>query len=624
MSFVQSTTGSGGWPMSVFLTPDLKPFYGGTYFPPTSRWGRPGFADLLAELARVWRTDRAKVHEAATELLARLKSVTGTDGRSRAAGDLAGTEALDVAVEQFQMAFDRKQGGFGDAPKFPRPSELLFLLREHARRKAGGLAPQAPLVMVTDTLRAMALGGMRDQIGGGFHRYSVDAAWRVPHFEKMLYDQAQLVMAYLEAGQATGDAFFLDVATDTLDYVLREMTDPLGGFYSAQDADSLPPEAVGRPGARKMEGAFYIWSDAEIGELLGGDAEIARLRFGIEPEGNAPHDPQGEFVGKNLLYVAQSVSDIAARLGLPEADVAAAVERSSAVLFEARRSRSAPDLDDKILTAWNGLMVAAFARAARVLASSPSARRYRHAARRAAHFIRARLWLASEGRLLRRFRDGEAAIDGYAEDYAALIHGLLELFQLEGDHTWLEWILELQEKQRVLFHDPADGGWFSTTGTDPNVLLRLKEDHDGAEPSAGSVTTNNLITLGHLLGGGRYLADAERTLARYGTRAGSAARAIPMMMAALSAWHATHSQVVVVGDPEHPATLALLTELSRHYQPFAIVVPIAPGAPQAGLAHHLPFVSAMTPGERGAAAYVCRHFSCQAPVSDPGALAAEL
>jgi hypothetical protein len=537
---------------------------------------------------------------------------------------VAGTEALDIAVEQFQMAFDRRLGGFGDAPKFPRPSELLFLLREHARRKAGGLAPQAPLLMVTDTLRAMALGGMRDQIGGGFHRYSVDAAWRVPHFEKMLYDQAQLVMAYLEAGQATGDEFFFEVARDTLEYVLREMTDPLGGFYSAQDADSLPAEAVRTPGAHKAEGAFYVWSDSEFGELLGPDAEIARRRFGIEPGGNAPHDPQGEFDGKNLLYVAQSVSEVAVRTGVTEAEVEAALERSRRVLFEARLSRPKPDLDDKILTAWNGLMLAAFARAARLLTASPSSSRYREAARGAADFIRTRLWLPEEKRLLRRFRDGEAAIDAYAEDYAALIYGLLELFQVDGDHTWLEWALDLQEQQRVLFHDPSDGGWFSTTGADPTVLLRLKEDHDGAEPSAGSLATNNLITLGHLVGRAEYLALAEGTLARYGARAGSAARAIPMMMAALSAWHAPHSQVVIVGDPDAPATVALLTELSRHYTPFAAAVPVAPGASQAALAAHLPFVSAMTTGESGAAAYVCRDFTCRAPVSDPAALAREL
>ena len=316
MAFVQATTGSGGWPMTVFLTPDLKPFYGGTYFPPTSRWGRPGFADLLRELARVWKDDRSRVNGAAAELFNRLQLVTNSGAGSRAESQVAEPDALDQGVEQFQMAFDRRQGGFGEAPKFPRPSELLFLLREHARRSSGGRGAQAPLLMVTETLRAMALGGMRDHVGGGFHRYSVDAEWRVPHFEKMLYDQGQLVLAYLEAGQASGDRFFSDVAEDTLAYVLRDMTDPAGGFYSAEDADSVPPDQAGDASAHKMEGAFYIWSDAEIAEVLGEDAALARRRFGIEAGGNAPNDPHGEFTGKNLLYVSESVEDIAARTRL--------------------------------------------------------------------------------------------------------------------------------------------------------------------------------------------------------------------------------------------------------------------------------------------------------------------
>jgi uncharacterized protein YyaL (SSP411 family) len=624
MSFVQATTGSGGWPMSVFLTPDLKPFYGGTYFPPTSRWGRPGFADLLAELARVWREDPTRVHRAAAELLDRLKSVTGTDGQSRAGTTVAGVDTLDAAVEQFQMAFDRRHGGFGDAPKFPRPSEMLFLLREHARRLVSGLAPQAPLLMATDTLRAMATGGMRDHIGGGFHRYSVDAAWRVPHFEKMLYDQAQLALAYLEAAQATGEDFFVTVAEDTLSYVLRDLTGPLGGFYSAEDADSLPPESAGAAGAHKSEGAFYIWSDSEVGALLGPDAHVARRRFGIEPDGNAPEDPQGEFRGKNLLYVAQSIHDVAARSGLSEQEVVAALDRVQEALFAARATRPRPHLDDKVLTAWNGLMIAALARAARTLPSPASRSRYLAAARKAADFVRTRLWVEPEGRLLRRYRDGEAAIDAYAEDFASLIYGLLELFQADGDVTWLDWAVSLQEKQDALFRDPSDGGWFSTTGTDPNVLLRLKEDYDGAEPSAGSLSTHNLITLGHLVGDSDYLAKAERALARYGARAGSASRAIPMMMAALSAWHAEHMQILIVGAPESDTARALTNELAKHYRPFAVTVPVTTAVSQAALARRLPFVGAMQEGQTGGAAYVCRNFTCQAPVTSAEALAAGL
>ena len=618
MSFVQATTGAGGWPMTVFLTPELKPFFGGTYFPPTSRWGRPGFSELLVELARVWKEDRERVNQAAAELLDRLKLVTGADGRSPRENSVASAEALDVAIEQYQQAFDHRRGGFGDAPKFPRPSELLLLLRESARR-AGGNGSAVPLRMATETLRAMALGGMRDHVGGGFHRYSVDAEWRVPHFEKMLYDQAQLVLAYLEAAQATGDRFYAAVAEDTLEYVMRDMTDPLGGFYSAEDADSVPPELAGRDDAHKTEGAFYVWTDEEIERVLGDDASIARRRFGIEPGGNAPSDPHGEFTGKNLLYAAQPIEDVAIRSGRSPEEVTAALERIRRKLFDARASRPRPHLDDKILTAWNGLMIAAFARAARTL----DAPRYAEAARRAATFIHEHLWRAERKRLLRRYRDGEAAIEGYAEDYAYLIFGLLELFQADGDPAWVEWAIELQRRQDELFWDAEAGGWFSTTGDDPTVLLRLKEDYDGAEPAASSVSVLNLITLGHLVTGTDALEKVERTLARYGSRVGGAARAIPLMLCGLSAWHAQHMQIVVAGPADDARTRALRVEIARHYRPFAIVVPLDP-ARQSHVARQLPFVEAMAMRAGEPAAYVCRDFTCRNPVTAPDALRAEL
>jgi uncharacterized protein YyaL (SSP411 family) len=617
MSFVQATTGSGGWPMSVFLTPDLTPFYGGTYFPPTSRWGRPGFPDLLTELARVWNEERQKVNAAAAELLHRLRSVTGADGASRAESQIGTADALDAGVEQFQMSFDTRRGGFGDAPKFPRPSELLFLLGEHARRKMAGSRGDAPLLMATETLRAMALGGMRDHIGGGFHRYSVDRDWRVPHFEKMLYDQAQLVLAYLEAAQATGDDFHAVVAEDTLAYVRRDMTHPEGGFYSAEDADSIPPEHAGDPSSHKSEGAFYIWSDGEIGTLLGDDADIARRRFGIEPEGNAPQDPQGEFTGKNLLYTAQSIEDVAKRSSCTPDDVIAALARIRDRLFAARATRPRPHLDDKILTAWNGLMMAAFARASRVLEGGPAARDYLETARRAASFIKQRLW--RDAGLLRRFRDGDAAIPAYAEDYAYLIWGLLELFQSGGGAEWLDWAVALQRQQDEKFWDSNEGGWFSTTGEDPTVLLRLKEDYDGAEPAASSVAALNALKLAHLTGDESLRTKVERTLGRFGPRIGGAGRQIPMMMCALSAWHTGYSQVVIVGADAS----ALKQELARHHLPFAIVIPVVPGADQEYLARLLPFTAAMT-ARAGAAAYVCRDFTCRAPVATTADLAREV
>ena len=612
MSFVQSTTGSGGWPMTVMLTPELKPFFGGTYFPPHSKWGRPGFMDLLGEISRVWKNDRARVDFAAAELFDRLKAVTGADGRARADSTVAPPDALAEAVEQYQTSFDRRNGGFGESPKFPRPSELLFLLREHARTSA-----EPPLYMAAETLRAMALGGMRDHIGGGFHRYSVDARWRVPHFEKMLYDQAQLVLAYLEAAQATGNEMFATVAEDTIAYVMRDLRDPAGGFYSAEDADSEPLE-----GEPKREGAFYVWTEEEIDALLGDTAPVVRRRFGVEPNGNAPEDPHGEFTGQNILYAAASIEEVAAATNRTMDGVVDALGRARHVLFATRAKRPRPHLDDKVLTSWNGMMIAALARAARVLPERPQAREWLEAARAAARFIREKMW-RQDGTLLRRWRDGDASIDGYAEDYASLVWGLLELFQADGDADWLAWARDLQREQDARFWDAAGGGWFSTTGRDPSVLLRLKEDYDGAEPAASSISVLNLLTLAHLTGDEDARAKAERTLGRYGERAGRAARVIPMMLGSLSMYHAAASQIVVVGAAD--ARRPLLAELARHYLPFAVTIPLEPGDRQQALAGMLPFIGAMkTSGDAAATAFVCRDFTCREPVSTPGALAAQL
>jgi uncharacterized protein YyaL (SSP411 family) len=628
MTFVQATTGSGGWPMSVWLTPELKPFYGGTYFPPSSKWGRPGFVDILREIARVWKEDRPQVVDSAEALTQRLKSIEQTASTSL----VPTTEALEKTVSQFREAFDRRFGGFGDAPKFPRPSELLFLLREHARTGDAGAAATNAGEMVLRTLRAMALGGMRDHIGGGFHRYSVDAAWRVPHFEKMLYDQAQLVVAFLEAAQVSGDPFYAEVAEDTLLYVLREMTDKGGGFYSAEDADSVPPEDVGGARPHKKEGAFYLWRADEIDALLGEDATIVKLRFGIEPDGNAPHDPQQEFTGKNLLYVARSVDEIAQQTGKRPEDVVEILNRTRLRMFQERLGRPRPHRDDKILAAWNGLMIAAFARMARVArglgADRPAEGPYLQAARRAAGFVREHMWNASSATLLRRYRDGHAEIDGYAEDYAYLIAGLLELFQADPEPMWLEWAIALQHRQDELFWDELGGGWFSTTGRDPSVLLRMKEDYDGAEPTASSVSVHNLLVLSHLVSDPHWTDRIERTLKLFGTRLEQMGRGVPMMAAALSARTAGLQQIVVVeaeevSDTEERGVGELEQALALHYLPFAIQLRVTSGQQQA-LAGSLPFMGAMRPVNGVTAAYVCRDFTCRQPVTTVPALEQEL
>jgi uncharacterized protein len=608
MTFVQATTGSGGWPMSVWLTPDLKPFYGGTYFPPVSRWGRPGFVDILREVARVWTSERGKVEASADSLTDQLKQV---EHRVQTA-ETPGADALARTVSQFRQSFDPRRGGFGDAPKFPRPSELLFLLREHART-----GDRDAREMVLRTLRAMAVGGMRDHIGGGFHRYSVDAEWRVPHFEKMLYDQAQLVLAYLEAAQASGDRFYVDVAEDTLQYVLRQMTNEAGSFYSAEDADSIPPEHADDPKARKSEGAFYLWRADELDGLLGDDAAIVKLRFGIQADGNAPSDPQQEFVGKNLLYVARSIDEIARETKRTAEDVTDTLKSARSRMFDAQIERPRPHLDDKVLTAWNGLMMAAFARMARVLPAfgdQNAAAPYLATAQRTATFIRDRLWQPESETLLRRFRDGYAEIDAYAEDYADLVFGLLELFQSDADPAWLEWAVALQRRQDALFWDEEAGGWFSTTGRDRSVLLRMKEDYDGAEPTASSISVMNLLVLSHLIENPQWADRVHRTLRFFGARLEQLGRGVPMMSAALSTFLAGVQQIVIVGAEADRSRLR--TAVARRYLPFAITIDVATERRER-LSAITPFIAAMQPRDGAAAAFVCRNFTCEAPVGAP-------
>jgi len=613
MLFVQATTGSGGWPMSVWLTPALQPFYGGTYFPPDGRYGRPGFAAVLDEISRAWRENREDVMRSAARLTERIRGLTGAQLPHQPG--IPGPEALAAAVREFEASFDGRRGGFGGAPKFPRPAELCFLLREWRRT---GHAPA--LDMVARTLRAMADGGMRDHVGGGFHRYSVDADWRVPHFEKMLYDQAQLVLAYLEAHQATGDPRFADIADDTLRYVSREMTDERGGFYSAEDADSLPPEEAASPGARASEGAFYLWTGSEVDALLGDDAPLARARFGIEPNGNAPFDPHGEFAGKNLLHLAVPLVQAASDHGLEPRDAEARLDRARQAMYVRRGQRPRPLRDDKILTAWNGLMIAAFARAFRVLRQTA----HLESARRAASFLKAAMWRDDSRTLFRRYRDGDVAIEAYAEDYACLVWGLLELFQADGDPAWLEWALALQRRQDELFWDDRAGGWYATTGADPAVLVRMKEDYDGAEPSATSVAVSNLIVLAHLTGDPTWRARVERTLEGLAPRMTGAGRSVPMLLSGLSAWHAGVQQVAIVGAEGDSGREALERVAAARFLPFAVVVPVAPGARQQRIGALAPFAAAMRMSDNRATAYVCRDFACQAPMIAPESLAAQL
>ncbi len=622
MAFVQATTGSGGWPMSVWLTPALEPFYGGTYFPPVSAWGRPSFLEVCREIARAWREDRAGIAASASQVIARLRGGGGAP-RPGVAPDAA---VLSAAAEQWARTFDEQRGGFGDGAKFPRPTELWFLLREYARTGA-----ERPRTMALGTLRAMAMGGMRDHVGGGFHRYAVDGAWRVPHFEKMLYDQAQIVLALLEAAQVSGDAFFAQVAEDTLRYVERDLSAPDGGFYSAEDADSLPAGRAGEPDVHPTEGAFYIWSRDEIVQALGPDAPAWERRFGVQPGGNAPFDPQGEFAGRNLFYTARTVADVATDTGLTPAQVGAALARGRQRLFEARERRPRPARDEKVLTAWNGLMLAACARAARVLGVpgalgeglAPTGARHLARARRCATFIRTRLWDEASGRLRRRFGAGAAGIDAFAEDYACLAFGLIELFQADGDPAWLAWARRLHDTLDQRFAAPDDAGWFATTGDDPSVLVRQLEEYDGAEPAASSLAVLNLLALARLTGDATYQARAEAVLASWGDRLRRQPRVAPGMLAALATSMLPAAEIAIASGAEPAAARALHHAVDRHFLPAAVVIPIAPAAVPA-LRAVAPWTAAMAEGARPPAAFLCRDFVCEVPTGDPAALAASL
>jgi uncharacterized protein YyaL (SSP411 family) len=592
MLYVQAATGGGGWPMSVFLTPDLKPFFGGTYFPPDNRYGRPGFPSILRSVAEAWNADRPRILESGVAILEQLSQHAGISPGSESWRDDALAER---AFRGFQGEFDAEFGGFGGAPKFPRTVVHHFLLRYWAR---SGHAEAAGMVFAT--LEAMARGGMHDQLGGGFHRYSVDERWFVPHFEKMLYDQALLAVSYLEAYQASGDGFHARVARSIFDYVLHDMISPEGAFYSAEDADSAADPD--RPGV-KSEGAFYLWRKSEIEQLLGEQAAAPFCDlYGVREGGNVEFDPHGEFGGRNILYAAGSLDQVA-ELG-----------DARRKLLEARSLRPRPHLDDKILTAWNALMISALACGAQVLGEP----RLGEAARRAAGFVLSRLYDAPAGKLLRRFRDGDAAIGGFLDDYAFLAQALLDLYQADFHPRWLEQALALTEQARELFEDASGGGFFGAIAA-PDLVLRMKNDHDGAEPSANSIMVSNLLRLAEITGRDDLRQSAERALDAFAGRLEAAPAALPQLLAAGLRAQAHPRQVVVAGDRQSADTEALVAEVRRRFLPDTLLL-VADETSRAALARWNPAVGRMHPIEGKAAAYVCENFACREPVTEPGRL----
>jgi uncharacterized protein YyaL (SSP411 family) len=604
MTFVQATTGHGGWPMSVWLMPDLRPFFGGTYFPPTDVPGRPGFITVLRRISELWKTERDQIEDKANALLGALREAQAEAG-AEAEEDWSPKAALETAVNQYARMFDPQEGGFGGAPKFPRPVNLEFLLARAATRQPGTDPAGA---MALRTLRKMADGGIYDHLGGGFHRYSVDARWHVPHFEKMLYDQAQLAQSCLAAFQLSGEEFFAHVARETLHYVLTDLAHPEGGFYSAEDADSLPRADA----ARKLEGAFYVWTQAEIVEVLGAERakEFVSL-FGVEPEGNvAPEsDPHGELTGQNVLFWAGGRDESSER--------DARLVEDRAALLAKRGLRPRPHLDDKILTAWNGLAIGALARSASILGEAEHLR----AAQRAAAFIRANLFDAATGTLLRSYRQGASRIHGFASDYAFLISGLLDLYFADYDLAWLTWARQLQDTMDLHFWDQDRGGYYSTGDSDPTILLRLKEDYDGAEPAPTSVAAVNLWRMGRLFHNDTMLKHGRHAVRAFATRLTEQPFGMPLLLAA-AAWLETPPAHLIITSPDrnHPALPALLAEANRTLIPHLTVLLIADAETRAYFAQRHSIVAHLPEKVTEPTAYVCENYVCQLPVTRPDAL----
>ena len=634
MTFVQATTGGGGWPMSVWLTPDLKPFVGGTYFPPEDRYGQPGFIKVLERIATAWKQNYDQIAEQGSKIVEALhQSQSGATSEEKTDT----SAALDAAYRQIERSYDPKEGGFGNAPKFPRPVTLNFLTRFYAREvgHASRLPSQGDatdtvalqqgkhaLEMVLVTLRKMAAGGMHDHVGGGFHRYSVDRYWHVPHFEKMLYDQAQLAAAYLDAFQITKDEQFKAVARDILDYVARDMTSKEGGFFSAEDADSPVVAGIGDPGHSKTkEGAFYVWTRKEIDDVLGDAGEIFDFHYGVQAHGNAPEgsDPHDEFRGKNILIERHTIAETAQHFKKTEGEIAKSLAQSREKLFAVRAKRPRPHLDDKIIAAWNGLMISAYARGAQVLGDP----RYLEIATHAAKFLRSNLYEEKSKLLYRNYREGRSDIQGFADDYSFVIQALLDLYQASFDVEWLKFATELQETQDRLFFDEKNGGYFSTSGKDESVFLRIKDDNDGAEPAASSVAALNLLRLSQIhddpaaAGADR----ARRTIDAFGTTLSHFPSAMPQMLVALDYSLSKPRQIVIAGKKDAPETKALIKEVHRHFLPKTVVLLADGSEGQKYLGEKNEAIRAMSLLDGKPAAYVCENFTCKAPVTNPRQLA---
>jgi hypothetical protein len=579
MTFVQAMTGSGGWPLNVFLTPDLKPFYGGTYWPPEGRFGRPGLLQVLQQVHTAWTERREQLAASAAEMHQRMQALMARDAVSLLV--LTG-EVLASAGRALKSGYDPVHGGWGGAPKFPSPSHPSFLLRHGARARDREAVGQ-----VLHTLERMAHGGIYDQLGGGFSRYSVDEKWLVPHFEKMLYDNAQLLGLYLDAWLVSGEAGFADVARDIIRYVLRDMTHPGGGFYSAEDADS-----------EGKEGKFYCWTRAELAALLTPDEfNVAARVFGVTARGNfVDHSDPNPLPHQNVLSLADT--------NLTAAEEAL-FQSAKAKMFAERSKRVRPHLDDKVLASWNGLMLGALARAYAVLADAA----YRAAAEKNLAFLQDKLWEAPTKTLYHRWRDGERDSVQLLEAYACLLAGALELYQATLAPAHLEFAVALAETMLARFYDKENGGFWQSASAAGDLILRVKEDYDGAEPSGNSVAVLALLKLAAITDRKEFKEAAEKSLRLFSGRLQQLPQAMPYLLLALDFWLEEPRRVVIAGDPTSAAAQKLIHAAHAVYQPNKVVLGVT-GPVE-------PFAKTLPPKDGQPTVYLCTGAACQPPTQDP-------
>ena len=590
MMVCQLLTGSGGWPLNIIMTPDKKPYFAGTYIPKETRLGRTGIMELIPRLVQLWTERRDEVYDSAEKIVTAMASAD----RDNQEGDLD-KSALHMTLQQLIERFDEKHGGFGEAPKFPTPHNLLFLLRHWKRT-----GDQKALDMVEKTLRSIQRGGIHDHVGFGFHRYATDQTWLVPHFEKMLYDQALLVMAYLEAYQATGQKTYEETARNILTYVLRDMTDSEGGFYSAEDADT-----------EGVEGKFYVWSEEEIRKILPPEeADFVIRVFKIEKDGNFLDESARIRTGANIFHLQKTLPEIASDMKISEQEIRNRWAASRRKLFSVREKRIHPSKDDKILTDWNGLMIAALAKASAAFGDP----QYTEAAAKAVDFVLKRL-RKPDGRLLHRYRDGDAAIHGNLDDYAFLIWGLIELYETTFEASYLEAALELNEFMVKHFWDEEAGGLYFSPDDGEALIVRKKEYYDGAVPSGNAVAMWNMLRLGRITANPR-LEERGIDIGRVFSKAVKQfPSAYTQFMVALDFATGPCYEVVIVGQSEAKDTKEMLNALARFFTPHVVALfrPAVNSAEIDGLAGYLTSYQSLN---NKATAYVCTNFTCKAPTTD--------